>query len=98
MPIEAMDAKESPSQEVPPPHDQQAQPVPEVSPVGPSSSTPAPIAETLTAGEVELLKISCASSTRSSSLPKKAKIDQEPAWREFFHTLSAKNIEFADFD
>ena len=51
-----MDAKESPCQEVPPPHDQQAQPVPEVPPAGPLGSTPAPIEETLTVEEVELLR------------------------------------------
>ena len=96
--IKAMDAKESPSQEVPPPHDQHAQPVPEVPPAGPSSSTPTPIAETLTAEEAALLRRFRSSSTRSSLPPKKSKIDPKPAWQEFLQALSVKKIELSDLD
>ena len=48
-----MATKESPSQEVPPHRDQQAQPVPEVPPAAPSSAS-ATFSETLTQEEVEL--------------------------------------------
>ena len=39
-----------------------------------------------------------ANSSRSSSPPKKAKIDPEPAWQEFLEALAAKNIELSDLD
>ena len=98
IPIEAMDAKESPSQEVPPPHDQHAQPVPEVLPAAPSNSSPTPIAETLTAEEAALLGRFRSSSTRSFLPPKKSKIEPEPAGQEFLQALSARDVELSDLD
>ena len=50
-----MATKESPSQEVPPHRDQQAQPVPEVPPAAPSSASET-FSETLTQEEAELLR------------------------------------------
>ena len=92
-----MATKESPSQEVPPHRDQQAQPVPEIPPAAPSSAS-ATVSGTLTQEEVQLLRKFRATSNPSSSPPTMAKLDQEPAWQEFLQAPSAKNIELSDLD
>ena len=50
--------------------------------------------ETVTAEELELLRQFRASSSRTTSPPKKAKT--EKGWSDFLQTLSAKNIELSD--
>ena len=85
------------SQEVPLHRDQQAQPVPEVPPADPSSAS-ATFSETLTQEEVELLRQFRATSNRSPSPTKKAKLDQEPDWHDFLQALSAKHIDLSDLD
>ena len=86
--VEAMEpVKEPSSQESQPPA------VPEAALPSTTTSTP-PTTETVTAEELELLRQFRASSSRTTSPPKKAKT--EKGWSDFLQTLSAKNIELSD--
>ena len=90
IPIEAMEpVKEPCSQASQPPA------VPEAALPSTTTSTP-PTTETVTAEELELLRQFRASSSRTTSPPKKAKTEQ--GWSDLLQALSAKNIELSDLD
>ena len=93
-----MDTKESLTQDPPPLGEHQAQPV-QVLPAPPRVPAVAPTTpETLTPQELELIRQFRANSSRSSSPPRKAKLDPEPEWQEFWEALAVKNIELSDLD
>ena len=93
-----MDTKESLTQDPPCPGEHQAQPV-QVLPDPPAVPAVAPTTpETLIPQELELLRQFRANSSRSSSPHKKAKLDPEPEWQEFWEALAVKNIELSDLD
>ena len=91
-----MDTKEPLAEEPLPDDSTQVQPVPVPSPTATASASTT--TETLTPQEMELLRHFRANSQRSTSPPKKANIDPDPALHEFLEALSTKNIELSDLD